>query len=230
MFSVFAMKKRACVVQFLGSNCDDEGVRAIQTAGFEVEKIFYTNGLDENAKYDLIFIPGGFSYGDYLRTGVMAARSKIMDDVAKRAAQGVSVVGVCNGFQILAECGLVDGVLMKNSGGQFICKNIYLKTHENSANKIFANLSSINKAQIAHGEGLYYNTPDKIKQLQDENKIAFYYCNAEGEIASESNPNGSLFNIAGVFGGKNNNVIGMMPHPERMVETGLSKQFFECFL
>lgn len=217
-------------MQFLGSNCDDEGVRAIALAGFEVEKVFYTEGLNESIKYDLIFIPGGFSYGDYLRTGVMAARSKIMEDVAKRAAQGVSVVGVCNGFQILAECGLVDGVLMKNSGGQFICKNIYLKTNENSANKIFAKLSCVNKVQIAHGEGLYYNSPDGIKKLQDENKIAFYYCDADGNIVPDANPNGSLAKIAGVFGGKNNNVIGMMPHPERMVETGFSKQFFECFL
>jgi phosphoribosylformylglycinamidine synthase I len=222
------MKKRACVIQFPGSNCDDEAVRALNKASFETEKIFYTDGLDANAKYDLILIPGGFSYGDYLRTGVMAARSKIMNDVNRLVKKGVNVVGICNGFQILAECGLVDGVLIKNTCGHFVCKNVYVLNTQNSPT--LKNFNKVSKMQIAHGEGCYYNTQDGLKKLQDEQMIAFYYSNKDALISDHDNPNGSLNSIAGVFGGVNKNVLGLMPHPERMIESGIDLAFFKSFL
>ena len=223
------MKKKACVIQFLGSNCDDEAVRSLENVGFETKKIFYKDNIDINQKFDLIFIPGGFSYGDYLRTGAMAANSSIMNDVSRFANKGVFVVGICNGFQILTESKLLDGALIKNKSSNFVCKNIYIKKSDYSS-KFFKTLPEVSTMQIAHGEGQYFNTPDNLKKLQDENKIAFYYCDSNGEKTQDSNINGSINSIAGIYGGINKNIIGLMPHPERMFLNGISNKFFESFL
>jgi phosphoribosylformylglycinamidine synthase subunit PurQ / glutaminase len=164
---------------------------------------------------DCIILPGGFSYGDYLRTGAIARFSPIMESVAKFAANGGYVIGICNGFQILAEAGLVPGVLLRNTNQKYVCKNIYLKPYQN--NTLITNNLQLDKAYkipIAHGEGRYYAKPEIIKELQKNGQILFSYCDEQGNINGTSNPNGSLENIAGVCNATKN-VFGMMPHPER---------------
>ena len=164
---------------------------------------------------DLIVVPGGFSYGDYLRCGAMASTSPIMKSIIENANKGVPILGICNGFQILIESGLLKGALMRNSSLNFICRDVIIKTANTKT--IFTNKTEISKMPIAHNEGNYFATSDQIKKIEDNDQIAFQYCDANGNINDQSNPNGSIKNIAGVFNEKKN-VLGMMPHPERAAE------------
>jgi phosphoribosylformylglycinamidine synthase subunit PurQ / glutaminase len=201
------------VVIFPGSNCDEDMLYALRSLQQETVKLWHKDTDLQGC--DCIVLPGGFSYGDYLRTGAIARFSPIMESVAKFAANGGYVIGICNGFQILAEAGLVPGVLLRNTNQKYVCKNIYLKPYQN--NTLITNNLQLDKAYkipIAHGEGRYYAKPEIIKELQKNGQILFSYCDEQGNINGTSNPNGSLENIAGVCNATKN-VFGMMPHPER---------------
>ena len=210
---------KSSVITFPGSNCDRDMDVALKKFGFK-NKMVWHNDL-EIPKSDLVVLPGGFSYGDYLRCGSMAAKSKIMNSVINFAKSGGLVLGVCNGFQILVETGLVPGVLLRNKYLEFICKNIFVKV-KNKDNKYFKNIKKdILELHIAHNEGNYFCSKDQLKEINDNDQIAIYYCNEQGDIEEQYNPNGSIKNIAGVFN-KEKNVLGMMPHPERMIDVSLS--------
>lgn len=202
------------VIVFPGSNCDEDMVHALQDGvGAKVEKLWHK---EKDLKgCDFIVVPGGFSYGDYLRTGAIARFSPIMESVIDHANKGGYVLGVCNGFQVLTESGLLPGVLLRNTNMKFVCKNVYLKPSSKST--LITSKLDHNQAYmipIAHGEGRYYADEKTLKELQDTDSIIFRYCNEHGVIDDESNPNGSLQNIAGVAN-KAKNVFGLMPHPER---------------
>tara|TARA_B100001121_G_scaffold80284_1_gene71197 strand:+ start:1117 stop:1800 length:684 start_codon:yes stop_codon:yes gene_type:complete len=210
---------KSSVITFPGSNCDRDMDVALKKFGFKNKMVWH----DDSAlpKSDLIVLPGGFSYGDYLRCGSMASKSKIMNSVIEFAKSGGLVMGICNGFQILVETGLVPGVLLRNKYLEFICKNVYIKIN-NTNNSYFKNLDkNIFEFHIAHNEGNYFCTKDQLKEIEDNNQVAIYYCNQDGKIDKESNPNGSTNNIAGILN-KEKNVLGMMPHPERMIDQSLS--------
>ena len=210
---------KSSVITFPGSNCDRDMDVALKKFGFK-NKMVWHNDV-EIPKSDLVVLPGGFSYGDYLRCGSMASKSKIMNSVINFAKSGGLVLGVCNGFQILVEAGLVPGVLLRNKYLEFICKNVFVKV-KNKDNKYFRNLDKdILELHIAHNEGNYFCTKDQLKEINDNEQIAIYYCNENGDIKEQYNPNGSIKNIAGVFN-KEKNVLGMMPHPERMIDVSLS--------
>ena len=216
------------VITFPGSNCDRDMDVALKKFGFKNKMIWHDD--IELPKTDLVVLPGGFSYGDYLRCGSMASKSKIMQSVINFAKSGGKVIGVCNGFQILVESGLLPGVLLRNKYLEFICKNIFVKIN-NKENPFFKNVKKdILKLHIAHNEGNYFCSEDQIKEINDNNQIALYYSDADGNVNETSNPNGSINNIAGVFN-KKMNVVGMMPHPERMIDSALSGEdgsiFFE---
>ena len=210
---------KSSVITFPGSNCDRDMDVALKKFGFK-NKMVWHNDL-EIPKSDLVVLPGGFSYGDYLRCGSMAAKSKIMNSVINFAKSGGLVLGVCNGFQILVETGLVPGVLLRNKYLEFICKNVFVKV-KNKDNKYFRNINKdILELHIAHNEGNYFCSKDQLKEINDNDQIAIYYCNEQGNIEEQYNPNGSIKNIAGIFN-KEKNVLGMMPHPERMIDISLS--------
>ena len=219
---------KSSVIIFPGSNCDRDMDVALKKFGFKNQMVWHN---DPNLpKSDLIILPGGFSYGDYLRCGSIAAKSKIIKSVVEFANSGGLVVGVCNGFQILIETGLLPGALLRNRYLEFICKNIFVKIN-NSENKYFKNIKkNILKLHIAHNEGNYFCSSDELKFIEDNNQIAVNYCNKNGDISEENNPNGSINNIAGIFN-KSKNILGMMPHPERMIDSYLSGEdgsiFFE---
>tara|TARA_B100000945_G_C20249502_1_gene533811 strand:- start:278 stop:874 length:597 start_codon:yes stop_codon:yes gene_type:complete len=184
----------------------------------------------EFPKCDLVVLPGGFSYGDYLRCGSIAGKSKIINSVIKFANTGGLVLGICNGFQILTETGILPGILQQNKNIEFICKNVHVKIIDKS-NKYFKNINKeILELHIAHNEGNYFCSNDDLKSLEDHSQIAIKYCNSNGDCDLNSNPNGALKNIAGIFN-KDKNVLGMMPHPERMIDKYLSGEdgslFFE---
>tara|TARA_Y200000002_G_scaffold343400_1_gene315857 strand:- start:65 stop:661 length:597 start_codon:yes stop_codon:yes gene_type:complete len=175
----------------------------------------------ELPKNDLVVLPGGFSYGDYLRCGSMASKSKIIDSVIKFAKSGGLLLGICNGFQILTETELLPGALLRNKYSQFICKNVFIKINE-SENNYFKNINkNILEFHIAHNEGNFFCSSDQMKSINDNNQIAALYCNKDGEVNEKSNPNGAMNNIAGIFN-KEKNILGMMPHPERMIDKYLS--------
>jgi phosphoribosylformylglycinamidine synthase subunit PurQ / glutaminase len=208
------------VIVFPGSNCDRDIAIALEKMQFHNKMIWHK----ENTlpKSDLIVIPGGFSYGDYLRSGAIAAKSNILNEVIKAANSGCLVLGICNGFQILIETGLLKGVLLRNKKLKFISKDVAIKvvnTDNKFCNKYKKN--QILKLNIAHNEGNYFANSSYVKELEDKNLIAFKYCNENGEINETSNPNGSVNNIAGIFNEKKN-ILGMMPHPERMVDKIIS--------
>ena len=208
------------VIVFPGSNCD----RDIAVA---LEKLYFKNTMvwhkDTNLpKSDLIIVPGGFSYGDYLRAGAIAAKSNILSEVIKAANDGCLVLGICNGFQILTEAGLLKGVLLRNKNLKFLGKDICIKA-TNTDNK-FCNKyekDQVLRFNIAHNEGNYFTSPEHLKELEDNNLIPFKYCDEKGNVSNENNPNGSLNNIAGILNNKKN-ILGMMPHPERMVDQMIS--------
>ena len=219
---------KSSVIIFPGSNCDRDMDVALKKFGFKNQMVWHN---DPNLpKSDLIILPGGFSYGDYLRCGSIAAKSKIIKSVVDFANSGGLVVGVCNGFQILIETGLLPGALLRNKYLEFICKNVFVKIN-NTENKYFKKIKkNILKLHVAHNEGNYFCSSDELKIIEDNNQIAVNYCNKNGDISEENNPNGSINNIAGIFN-KSKNILGMMPHPERMIDSYLSGEdgsiFFE---
>ena len=208
------------VIVFPGSNCDRDIAIALKKLQFKNSMVWHK---DTNLpKSDLIVIPGGFSYGDYLRSGAIAAKSKILNEVIKAANDGCLVLGICNGFQILTETGLLKGVLLRNKNLKFLGKDVYVKTVDTD-NK-FCNkykTDQVLKFNIAHNEGNYFTNNNHLKELEEKNLIAFKYCDEKGNVNEENNPNGSLNNIAGIFNNKKN-ILGMMPHPERMVDQIIS--------
>ena len=210
---------KSSVITFPGSNCDRDMDVALKQFGFKNKMVWHDDA--EIPKSDLVVLPGGFSYGDYLRCGSMASKSKIMNSVINYAKSGGLVMGICNGFQILVETGLVPGVLLRNKYLEFICKNVFVKINDNK-NIYFKNITkSIVELHIAHNEGNYFCTKDQLKEIEDNHQIAINYCNQDGKIEDQFNPNGSIKNIAGIFN-KKKNVLGMMPHPERMIDSSLS--------
>lgn len=207
------------VVTFPGSNCDQDMVYAWETLlGQEVVKLWHKDRDLQGV--DMVILPGGFSYGDYLRSGAIARFSPIMEEVIKFANNGGYVLGVCNGFQVLTETHLLPGALMHNTSHKFICKNVYLKPESKKA-VMTSNLEDrAYKIPIAHGEGNYYADEETLKMLNDKDLIMFRYCDENGVVNEESNPNGSLQNIAGICN-EGGNVFGMMPHPERAMDENL---------
>ena len=202
------------VIVFPGSNCDRDVAVAIKNiSGHQPQMVWHKETYIE--KSDLIVVPGGFSYGDYLRCGAMASTSPIMQNIVKKANDGVPVMGICNGFQILIESGLLDGALMRNKNLSFICRDILIKPK--NTNSIFTKNAEVAKMPIAHNEGNYFANSEQLKKIQDNDLIAFQYCDQDGNVDIQSNPNGSLQNIAGILN-ENKNVLGMMPHPERAAE------------
>ena len=202
------------VIVFPGSNCDRDVAVAIKNISGHQPQMVWHKETSINQS-DLIVVPGGFSYGDYLRCGAMASTSPIMQDVVKKAKEGVPVLGICNGFQILIESGLLDGALMRNSSLNFICRDILIKPKNQSS--VFTKKTQVAKMPIAHNEGNFFVTSEQLKKIQDNDQIAFQYCDENGNVSEHSNPNGSLENIAGILN-ENKNVLGMMPHPERAAE------------
>ena len=192
---------------------------ALKKFGFKNKMVWHND--TELPKSDLVVLPGGFSYGDYLRCGSMASKSKIIDSVIKFAKSGGLLLGICNGFQILTETELLPGVLLKNKYSKFICKNVFVKIN-NSENKYFKNIKkNILELHIAHNEGNFFCSNDQMKEINDNNQIAVHYCSQNGEVEDNFNPNGAIKNIAGLFN-KEKNILGMMPHPERMIDNYLS--------
>ena len=221
------------VVTFPGSNCDQDMIYVLQNLlGQQVETLWHKDTSIKNV--DMVILPGGFSYGDYLRSGAIAKFSPIMHEVIRHANQGGYVLGVCNGFQILTEAGLLNGALLHNDQQKFICKNVYLKPISKMAGITRGlNFDKTYKIPIAHGEGRYYANENTIKELEDQDQILFRYCHDTGIENKDSNPNGSVNNIAGITN-KAKNVFGMMPHPERAADTILGntdgKNIFESIL
>jgi phosphoribosylformylglycinamidine synthase len=201
---------------------------ALKKFGFK-NKMVWHNDV-ELPKSDLVVLPGGFSYGDYLRCGSMASKSKIMQSVINFANDGGKVMGICNGFQILVESGLLPGVLLRNKYLKFICKNIFVKVNNTNNSYFKALKKNTLKLHIAHNEGNYFCSKEQFKEINDNNQIALYYSDKNGNVDENCNPNGSIANIAGIFN-KEKNVLGMMPHPERMIDPMLSGEdgsiFFE---
>tara|TARA_B100000401_G_C52714088_1_gene675307 strand:+ start:403 stop:1080 length:678 start_codon:yes stop_codon:yes gene_type:complete len=208
------------VIVFPGSNCDRDIASALTKLQFKNKMVWHKD--NELPKSDLIVIPGGFSYGDYLRSGAIAAKSNILKEVIKAANSGCLVLGICNGFQILIETGLLQGTLLRNKHLKFVSKDVYLKVVNNN-NKFCKNYKKDNiiSLNIAHNEGNFFTHKDHLKQLEDDSLIPFKYCNKEGLINDKTNPNGSLNNIAGILNDKKN-ILGMMPHPERMIDNLVS--------
>ena len=210
---------KSSVIIFPGSNCDRDMDVALKKFGFKNQMVWHNE--PEIPKSDLIVLPGGFSYGDYLRCGSIAAKSKIIKSVIEFANSGGLVLGICNGFQILTEAGLLPGILQQNIYQKFICKNVYVKVNDKE-NKYFKNIKkAVLELHIAHNEGNYFCSEDELKSLNDNNQIAVTYCNEKGNVSDDFNPNGAVNNIAGIFN-KNKNILGMMPHPERMIDKSLS--------
>lgn len=221
------------VLVFPGSNCDHDAYHALKHVMNSEVKFLWHKDTDLSG-IDFLIVPGGFSYGDYLRSGAIARFSPIMQEVVKFADKGGPVMGICNGFQILLEAGLIPGAMMHNEKLKFVCKNIYMRVE--STNSLFT--SDLEKGQVldipvSHGEGNYFIDDDGLKSLQDNDQVLFRYADANGNITKEANFNGSVDNIAGIVN-KGRNVLGMMPHPERAVEKLLGsedgKPLFESIL
>lgn len=208
------------VITFPGSNCDMDMVYALESKMNQtVERLWHKDSSLKGV--DAVIVPGGFSYGDYLRSGAIARFSPIMKEVVQFANKGGLVFGVCNGFQILCEAGLLDGTLLHNNQQKFICKNVFLKsTSNNSLLNTLAPKDLALKIPIAHGEGRFFANNDTIKKLEDNDNIIYKYCDENGLVNDASNPNGSILNIAGICNDKKN-VYGMMPHPERAADLEL---------
>ena len=217
------------VVVFPGSNCDKDIITALRDEmQQEVIELWHKDkDLSGFDKRDCIILPGGFSFGDYLRCGAIAKFSPMMQSVIEFANAGGKVLGICNGFQILCESGLLPGVLLRNANMQFVCKNIFITNEDDTQKQVF-------KIPVAHGEGRYYANDETLNNLEKHNQIVYKYCDEAGNISSASNPNGALLNIAGICN-EDGNVIGMMPHPERACSKVLNnedgKKFYRtCFL
>ena len=213
---------KSSVIVFPGSNCDRDIAVALEKMQFKNQMVWHKE--TKLPKSDLIVIPGGFSYGDYLRSGAIAGKSLIIDEVIKAAKSGCLILGICNGFQILTETCLLKGTLLRNRDLRFINKDVFIKVINNDTK--FSNKykkDQVLKINIAHNEGNFFTDPVHLKQLKDENLIAFKYSDEKGNITNNSNPNGSLENIAGILN-FDKNILGMMPHPERMVDDIISNK------
>jgi phosphoribosylformylglycinamidine synthase subunit PurQ / glutaminase len=210
---------KSAVIVFPASNCDRDAQTVLAATGLNPAMVWHRDTA--LPQVDLVVLPGGFSYGDYLRSGAMAAHSPILQEVKKHAERGGLVLGVCNGFQVLTEAGLLPGVLMRNARLKFVCKEVHLRV-ENNTTPFTRNYKKgqILTVPVAHHDGNYYADEATLKSLEDNNQIAFRYCSHDGAITEESNPNGSQMNIAGICN-KKGNVLGMMPHPERHAEAML---------
>ncbi len=211
---------RSSVIVFPGSNCDRDIAVALEKFQFKNQMVWHKES--SLPKSDLIVIPGGFSYGDYLRSGAIAGKSKIINEVIIAAKNGCLVLGICNGFQILTETGLLKGTLLRNKNLKFINKDVNIKVGNNKTK--FTSKYKLNQVlniNIAHNEGNFFTNTKHLEELKKENLIAFQYCDQKGNINEESNPNGAVENIAGIFNSKKN-ILGMMPHPERMVDKLIS--------
>lgn len=208
------------VITFPGSNCDQDMIYVLETImGYEVERLWHKETSLKGA--DFIVLPGGFSYGDYLRSGAIANYSPIMKEVVAHAEKGGYVMGICNGFQILCESKLLPGTLLHNNHQKFTCKNVFLKA-DNNASLINqgVGLDEVLNIPIAHAEGRFFAPDDLLSKIEHNNQVIYRYCDAEGNITEEANPNGTLNNIAGVCN-EGRNVFGMMPHPERAADVEL---------
>ncbi|GAB6051289.1 phosphoribosylformylglycinamidine synthase subunit PurQ [Magnetospira thiophila] len=208
---------KAAVIVFPGSNCDRDMQVALRHA-MKAEPIMVWHRDTALPDVDLIAVPGGFSYGDYLRCGAMASHSPIMAEVKRAALRGVHVLGVCNGFQVLTEAGLLPGALMRNRDIKFICRDVWLSV-ENNASPYTGHYEKgeVIRIPVAHHDGNYFTDADTLKQIEDNGQVAFRYCSADGTVDAAHNPNGSCNNIAGVTN-EAGNVLGMMPHPERLAD------------
>ena len=238
---------KASVIVFPGSNCDRDAAVALEAATGQAPAMVW-HGDSEIPASDLIVLPGGFSYGDYLRSGAIAAREPIMRAIIERAAAGVPVLGVCNGFQILCEVGLLPGVLMRNASLRFVCKEVRLRVE--TTNSIFTSLykkgdvircpvahgdgnyradeatlarlkGEVVRFAIAHKDGSYFADEATLARLEGEGRVAFRYCDEKGEVTDDANPNGSRRSIAGIYN-ETGTVLGLMPHPERLADPALS--------
>ncbi len=209
---------KSAVIVFPGINRDRDMARALEIAT-GVKPVMVWHADTELPDVDLVAVPGGFSYGDYLRCGAIAARAAVMDAVRAHAARGRLVLGVCNGFQILTEAGLLPGALMRNASLKFVCKVVHLRV-DNAATAFSAAYQpgAVFRAPIAHGEGNYFADPDTLARLEGDGRVVFRYCDADGRLSDAANPNGAINHIAGILNDRGN-VLGMMPHPENLVET-----------
>ena len=211
---------KSVVIVFPGSNCDRDIAVALEKMQFKNEMVWHKE--TSLPKTDLIVIPGGFSYGDYLRSGAIAGKSLIIEEVIKSANSGCLVLGICNGFQILTETGLLKGTLLRNKNLKFINKDVNIKVTNNQTK--FSSkykLNQVLKINIAHNEGNYFTNNQHLDELNKDNLIAFKYCDEKGNVNKISNPNGAIENIAGIYNNKKN-ILGMMPHPERMIDKMIS--------
>ncbi len=211
---------KSAVIVFPGSNCDRD-VQVAVAASAGVEPLMVWHGDSDFPRVDLIVVPGGFSYGDYLRAGSMASTSPVMREVVKRAGDGVLVLGICNGFQILCESGLLPGALLRNAGLKFVCRDVFLRVEQ--ADSPFTRgygAGQVVRIPIAHHDGNYFADAATLDALEGDGRVAFRYCGADGAITDAANPNGSARNIAGILN-QRRNVLGMMPHPERLAEAAL---------
>jgi phosphoribosylformylglycinamidine synthase len=211
---------KASVIVFPGSNCDRDVAVSLEAAMGKKPAMVWHGEADVPA-CDLIVLPGGFSYGDYLRSGAMAAHSPIMRDVAAKARKGTPVLGICNGFHLLTETGLLPGVLMRNASLKFICKDVLLKVERNDTD--FAHRyaqGQVIRIPVAHHDGNYFADEDILDRLEGEGRVAFRYCDALGDPNRDANPNGSRRNIAGIYN-ETGTVLGLMPHPERLADPAL---------
>lgn len=219
------------VVMFPGSNCDQDAFDvSAQIMGWDTRYLWHKESSVGDV--DAVILPGGFSYGDYLRGGAIARFSPIMNDVIRFANDGGTLIGICNGFQILTEAGLLPGVLMRNASVKFVCRDVFVRVASNSSPLTGdVKVGTVLRIPVAHGEGNYYADAETLDRLAEKGQIIFEYCNADGELTDDANPNGSQRNIAGVAN-EAGNVIGMMPHPERCSEALLGntdgKQLFEA--
>ncbi len=211
---------KASVIVFPGSNCDrDVAVALEQSMGKPAEMVWH--GDTDVPDCDLIVLPGGFSYGDYLRCGAMAAKSPIIRDVVKKANAGTPLLGICNGFQILTETGLLPGVLMRNASLRYVCRDVELSVErDDTAFTAHYDKGQVITIPIAHHDGNYFADDETLERLEGENRVAFRYCDAEGAPVQDANPNGSARNIAGICN-ETGTVLGLMPHPERLSDIAL---------
>lgn len=203
---------RVAVIRFPGSNCDQDALFALrEDVGVGADYVWHED--HDLSGFDAVFLPGGFSYGDYLRCGAIASRAPIMDEVARFAREGRPVIAVCNGFQIVCEAGILPGALLLNESQKFVCKTVYLRA-ENQTSIWTMGVDRIMAVPVAHGEGRYVCDDETLQELEGEGRVAFRYVSPEGNIEADFNPNGSKSAIAGVLN-KSGNVLGLMPHPER---------------
>jgi len=224
---------KAAIIVFPGSNCDRDVATAIKAVTGRRPLMAWHRDADL-PDLDLIVVPGGFSYGDYLRCGAMAAHSPVMREVKARAARGVRVLGICNGFQILTEAGMLPGVLMRNRDLRFVCRDVFLRVETDDSDFTRRHQAGdVVRIPIAHAEGNYFADPETLAAVEGNGQVAFRYCDAEGAVSAAANPNGSLGNIAGVFNA-GRTVLGLMPHPERLADPALGgtdgKIIFESLL